>query len=67
MKEKYETPDIEIVKLDAEIETTDMIKESNEKQSLLHQIHWIFLIPCELLPAHLPLPESFLHILYQHR
>ena len=30
MKEKDETPDIEIVKLDAEIETTDMIKESNE-------------------------------------
>lgn len=32
MKEKYETPDIEIVKLDAEIETTDMIKESNEME-----------------------------------
>ena len=32
MKEKYETPDIEIVKLDAEIETTNMIKESNEME-----------------------------------
>lgn len=32
MKEKYETPDIEIVELDAEIETTDMIKESNEME-----------------------------------
>lgn len=32
MKEKYETPDIEIVKLDAEIETTDMLRESNETE-----------------------------------
>lgn len=32
MKEKYETPDIEIVKLDAEIETTDMLRESNEME-----------------------------------
>ena len=38
MKEVYETPDIEIVELETEIETTDMLKDSNETDILSIQL-----------------------------